>query len=362
MQNTWNKRLEGCQLNVDVWLDVLSVRSLVIPPEEDIKMRLKFASLCRNENRLNLALKTLIQLGVKVSSDCSGKTSTVVQVPSLSLHVNFAYQKYLYAVGEKVQALNNLKNIVGKLKPDDEVEMKVKCYLKLGKWQLDMHERNLPKDVITEVLGGFKIATELDPTSYHAWHAWAIMNFTVIERSEKEINSGSKILPSSLASHLEAAVRGFFKSISLAPHSSGSNNVLQDILRLLTLWFKNGMRPSAYKSLSEGFKSVNIDTWLQVIPQLIARINSNNTMIVELLMELLKELGKKHPQALIYSLTVSSKSPVDARKKNALILMESMRRDWPVLVDQAQLVSRELIRVAILWHEMWHSGLEEASR
>ena len=26
------------------------------------------------------------------------------------------------------------------------------------------------------------------------------------------------------------------------------------------------------------------------------------------------------------------------------------------------LVSEELIRVAILWHELWHEGLEEASR
>ena len=29
---------------------------------------------------------------------------------------------------------------------------------------------------------------------------------------------------------------------------------------------------------------------------------------------------------------------------------------------QAMLVSEELIRVAILWHELWHEGLEEASR
>ena len=29
---------------------------------------------------------------------------------------------------------------------------------------------------------------------------------------------------------------------------------------------------------------------------------------------------------------------------------------------QAQLVSKELIRMAILWHEMWHEALEEASR
>ncbi len=29
---------------------------------------------------------------------------------------------------------------------------------------------------------------------------------------------------------------------------------------------------------------------------------------------------------------------------------------------QALLVSQELIRVAILWHELWHEGLQEASR
>jgi FKBP12-rapamycin complex-associated protein len=42
--------------------------------------------------------------------------------------------------------------------------------------------------------------------------------------------------------------------------------------------------------------------------------------------------------------------------------MDRMREHSPTLVDQALLVSHELIRVAILWHELWHEGLEEASR
>jgi FKBP12-rapamycin complex-associated protein len=33
-----------------------------------------------------------------------------------------------------------------------------------------------------------------------------------------------------------------------------------------------------------------------------------------------------------------------------------------ISVRQAEIVSAELIRVAILWHERWHEGLEEASR
>lgn len=32
------------------------------------------------------------------------------------------------------------------------------------------------------------------------------------------------------------------------------------------------------------------------------------------------------------------------------------------LFNQALTVGHELIRVAILWHELWHEGLEEASR
>ena len=32
------------------------------------------------------------------------------------------------------------------------------------------------------------------------------------------------------------------------------------------------------------------------------------------------------------------------------------------MIIKALLVSHELIRVAILWHELWHEGLEEASR
>jgi FKBP12-rapamycin complex-associated protein len=39
-----------------------------------------------------------------------------------------------------------------------------------------------------------------------------------------------------------------------------------------------------------------------------------------------------------------------------------MRIHSAKLVEQADLVSHELIRVAVLWHELWHEGLEEASR
>ena len=47
--------------------------------------------------------------------------------------------------------------------------------------------------------------------------------------------------------------------------AKGSN--LQDILRLLTLWFTHGSAPDVERALEEGFGHVSIDTWLVVIPQ-----------------------------------------------------------------------------------------------
>ncbi len=39
-------------------------------------------------------------------------------------------------------------------------------------------------------------------------------------------------------------------------------------------------------------------------------------------------------------------------------IMDNMRKHSAKLVEQALMVSQELVRVAILWNEMWFEGLE----
>lgn len=56
------------------------------------------------------------------------------------------------------------------------------------------------------------------------------------------------------------AVVGFFRSIALSHGSS-----LQDTLRLLTLWFDYGQWPEVYDAIVDGIRTIEIDTWLQVI-------------------------------------------------------------------------------------------------
>ncbi len=73
--------------------------------------------------------------------------------------------------------------------------------------------------------------------------------------------------------------------------------------RLLTLWFDHGHMPDVSKSLSDGIRTIDIDTWLQVIPQLIARIDHPKRLVSKLIHNLLSDVGKQHPQVSVHACT-----------------------------------------------------------
>ena len=257
-----------------------------------------------------------------------------------------------------IKSLNDIANQVegsdGPVK-QSMMQLLARCNLKIGEWNNILREDSLQGgEVPSETLQSYLAATHYDRNWYKAWHAWAFANFEVVSYHEK-IQENIPI--NILIQHIVPSVQGFFRSISLS-----IGNSLQDTLRLLTLWFKYGYQQDVNSAIAEGFSTVTIDTWLEVIPQLIARIHAPSPLVRRLIHQLLADVGKEHPQALVYSLTVASKSQSATRKISALAILDKMRTHSAELVEQALLVSQELIRVAILWHEMWHEGLEEASK
>ncbi|CAG8465028.1 34810_t:CDS:10, partial [Racocetra persica] len=371
IRKTWMKRLKGCQRSVEVWQQILKVRALVIAPKENMEMWIKFANLCRKSDRLEFAEKTLKQLLV-------GDQKLEVVHPSIlaraAPQVVYAYLKWMWASGVREEALGFLKDFTARMSNDLRVgnkELLARCYLKKGEWQKVLQD-DWETETIPDILQSYSLATQHDKDWYKAWHAWALANFEVISYYEKLIGADNDsqeeqnvdLLDEENADNYQEilryvvpSVQGFFRSIALS-----RGNCLQDTLRLLTLWFKYGFHEEVCKAIKQGFGSVNIDTWLEVIPQLIARIHAPNAKVRELIRSLLVDVGKEHPQALIYPLTVASKSQSVYRQMAASAVMDKLRSHSAVLVEQALLVSQELIRVAILWHEIWMENLEEASR
>ncbi|KAF9509645.1 hypothetical protein BS47DRAFT_139059 [Hydnum rufescens UP504] len=368
-RKTWMERLRGCQPDVEVWQRILQVRTLVLSPDEDTTMWIKFANLCRKSDRMVLAEKTLNSLLGPI-----GEEERNIRAPP---PVIYAHLKFMWARGDHEKSLTWLRTFSSRLADDlglnlgdapdrapeigspskmnEYTNLLARCYLKQGQWQYTLKQSWNPEN-IREILRVYSMATQFDPNWYKAWHTWALANFEVVGFLEGETRS-EDVLPEVLVTHVSAAVRGFFRSIALR-----GDNSLQDTLRLLTLWFKFGAHDDVCHAIADGFGTVSVDTWLEVVPQIIARIQTPSLNVRRLISQLLNDVGKAHPQALIYPLTVASKSSSETRQTAASKIMDRMREHSHVLVEQALLVSHELIRVAILWHELWHEGLEEASR
>lgn len=357
IRQAWWTRLQGGQRLVEDWRKILQVRSLVLTPQEDMATWLKFASLCRKSGAPRQAHRTLVMLlGIDPSKNRD------MPLPTHEPRLTLAYAKHLWVAGDKQLAYDQLQRYVENVETGDAEHCRLlaRCHLKLGSWCESLLGIN--KHSIPEILRNYSAATSLSSDWYKAWHAWAYMNFETVlfyKHQEADMSNSEEIKAASdyIQTHTVPAVEGFFKSINLSHGSS-----LQDTLRLLTLWFDYGHHPAVHEALVEGIRTIEINVWLQVIPQLIARIDTPRALVGKLIHSLLIDIGKSHPQALVYPLTVASKSSFIDRKNAANQILKSMCTHSNNLVNQAAMISEELIRVAILWHEQWYEALEEASR
>lgn len=362
LTQNWIDRLELCQSNVEVWLRILKVRSLVMSPQSDPSIWIRFASMCRKSGRPQLAHKILCQLIGKGTEDFNLRRLITSTNDDPNPQVIYAYLKYLWECeGDRTGALKMMKFYTKHLTQLPETiensNLLARCYYKSSNWEKMVLTDNSSDEHYKAILDGYLAATSYDKTWHKAWHGWALMNFEMAATWERKNSGIVRSGPARINPYIVPAIQGFFRSISLS-----NRNSLQDSLRLLTLWFKYGASSEINAAVGDGFFTVPIDNWLQVIPQLIARIHVTSPQVRRLVHHVLSEIGRHHPQALVYSLAVAAKSQNVTRRSAAVAILDKMRAHSATLVDQALLVGQELIRVAILWEEMWHEGLEEASK
>ncbi|TPX74745.1 adenosylmethionine---8-amino-7-oxononanoate transaminase [Chytriomyces confervae] len=364
MRDMWMERLKGCQRDADVWSPIIRLRQLVLSPKIEPAMWIKFAKICRNTKRPGLSFRALSTV-VSTESRDLGIIDLEKNPPNIIFaclvhvwesntrdgeeHAFEQLRKFTKSLSAKIDTFDPETSVLSKIELE---KLLGKCYLRLGKWHLYLRQYDLDESTIAEMQRSFECAALSRKGWYKAWNEWSVA-YTYIIKHYERICAPSEVV----SRYAVPAIKSIFQSIALSKGSS-----LQDTLRLLTIWFKYGHDSVVNSTVVESCNSVSIDTWLQVIPQLIARIHTQNPEVQKAVHKLLSDVGKEHPQALVYSLTVASKSQNEGRKSTAIAIMDRMRAQSSRLVEQVLIVSEELIRVAILWQELWHEALEEASR
>lgn len=394
LADKWKKRIRGCCSSgtaaIPMWKYLLNGRRMVLNYQDAFDTWLEFATLCRHGGNNALAEKVL-SMSKDLLTDKSKATTADEQ--NMSTRIRFALLKQDWITPLKKQdCIASLEELI-RLNPSGDTATILDCLLKLGEWKVSIVEpgMSIEKSTRRDVLALYGRATMLNPQSYRAWHEWGLSNYRAIEESRGvaigqhigqsvghrestdstlagHSRNARQVVPSLINVPLEVvaplavnAAKGLLRAISLGTHR-WSSSITQDMLCVLSIWFRFGRIPDVAAALEAGLSTVHLDNWLGVLPQLIARIDHSDPVARGLLHALLVRLGARHSQALVYPLAVALKSPKGDRKAAAEDLMLSLRTHSAKLIDQALMVSSELVRVAILWQEEWHESLEEASR
>ena len=213
LREIWNQRLLGCQHKVEVWQGMLKVRALVLRPEENPTIWIKFANLCRKSDRTGLAERSLISLEnvQETEVDPTGRPS-----------VGYARLKFRWATGNKHKALKDLVKFTDEMsekyqnfcvrtsqrnhherlngangmeppisdalrkQKDGEDSLKyqellAKCYRRQGQWQAYLLRgdwtSNHTQNAVQDILRSYDAACQYNQSWYKAWHAYALANF-----------------------------------------------------------------------------------------------------------------------------------------------------------------------------------------
>jgi len=162
---------------VDVWQRILAVRSLVLSPQENMRSWLKYASLCSRSDYKHVARKILFNLmNIEESPQLSQpEVPDQIRIPAgVDPRVMYQYIKHVWVAGGKTSALSALHTFVEKFPAHGDPKLLARCYLKLGDWQDPATDEQMTDEVVGAVLRCYNAATEHDPNSYKAFHAYAL--------------------------------------------------------------------------------------------------------------------------------------------------------------------------------------------
>jgi serine/threonine-protein kinase mTOR len=402
---TWNMRFVNLPKDIDTYRLVLSVHSLVVEDpeeergralvEEDLYHWLKLASMCRKEGRLLLCESILLRLGgpagksiiediLKIRTDALEELA-VEKLHDIPLYILYDTCKLLWTIGRREEAVQELRGIVDYIdelqkKNTDKREtgrvIKVKALLKRAEWMKTLRQ---PPEEVFEVV---KIAkdTTLKTGNYWIWHAWGTVNFEKVQAAVAVNKVKEQVVnKQEVRGYLLAAVDGFLKSVQYGDEDRQPlANILPDVLRLIELFFNIAPQlyaPQLYAPQYVDVLKSKVSTkyWIELIPQLIARMDNDPRQILKFILD---KLAYEHPQAIVCPILLakamlddetskkvrSRKDDITSIMVNGILDVVRKTEDGETLIQEAQTMSRELKKVAMTPQEFWLEGLEKIKK
>ena len=223
------------------------------------------------------------------------------------------------------------------------------------------------------------LATNYDKNNYKYWHNYAMFNYKYYKflfdkqnsfeenknNVKEDVNDDEIELNFDIIEKLETfsinAVNGFKFSITLG--GKNMNKTFQDLLRLIDIFFNSGGNNDKLLNIVDNsLNSIDVDAYLNILPQLISRFDLKNEKALKVLKNILIKIGLAHPNSLIYSLIVLKNSSSKARKNAATWVLNGLMKNHKHLIEECGMFIDELNKCAMLLHEEWYETIEDVSK
>ncbi|XP_075074220.1 uncharacterized protein LOC107823315 [Nicotiana tabacum] len=136
------------------------------------------------------------------------------------------------------------------------------------------------------------------------------------------------------------------------------NYTLRSTLYVLHILLNYGVELK--DTLEPALSAVPLLPWQEITPQLFARLSSHPEQVVRKQLEtLLVKLAKLSPRSIVYPTLVDANSYESEPSEELQQILACLNELYPKLVQDVQLMIKELENVTVLWEELWLSTLQD---
>ncbi|OHT07190.1 PIKK family atypical protein kinase [Tritrichomonas foetus] len=324
IKKCWSRRFYNLTQKSSICFDFLAIESLVLKPIDIKDQWLRFINIAINQNDFSIAQSVINYLQVALSCPTNENGNSCNNLDELKV-LNC---RFLWARDQKDEAIKKLTQL-----------------------SKTVSNSELKKDIDVS-LGGFLLNTDRIGEAYsylsqiknvRAINEWSRVNLILYQKTKEQ-------------SYLVESFKSFLENIC----ESGSS-VHTLALQILFILFRQGSH-EIYTVFAEKVEKTPLSCWIEIIPQMIARLSSPVDELRELLQNLIYRIGMEHPQTVIYSLLVPYKSDNTERRMMATSMFDKLRIVFPNIVDGVVRLADEFMRVAVSWLELVQTHLDDSSR
>ncbi|ORX39339.1 hypothetical protein BD324DRAFT_577344 [Kockovaella imperatae] len=375
LQSVWKNRFKRSHAEANTWLKRLQIWKMACPPTEIGLQRcyLDAAKLCESSGMHEAAQKLLEWVkpethppGCKVQYTQmrfdwkeAAEKQDLTRMKDIVSRLHNHTARYLESVAINREELESEGLGLRPLASVQDVDASIRNilarrYYRLAQWTELSQGGFWLTDPTSEVYNYYSLAYKLDDLWFNGAYslAQAAMNiFETGSHSQKDrIAINSYVVP---------AIRGLFQAVR---SRETPEKMIKALLRLVTLWFRYGESESVLAEVQHQLSATAISAWLMAIPQLIARLGTLHPELQALLIDLLKDIARQFPHAAIWPLLTASQTQKVEHERAARMIMDHIcqMQDGTTLVNQAELVGRELIRTSISWMEKWRNLIDRS--